>query len=213
MRICSGFASDLRPADFPIHLHPSVSVSPTAHLNAPALDPAPEAQRQPAVVDRSEPRLDLRATLPYLLGRAGTGLADAFNEEMRQYGISLQVWRILASLLWRDRQRITELALNTSIEVSTVSRLVAANVRRGLLTRQRAGDDARSVEIALTDSGRELVQQVVPIFRLYERVALAGIDEADVQTLKRLLVKVYDNIASLGVSQGTRSRPRKSSPV
>ena len=57
------------------------------------------------------------------------------------------------------------------------------------------------------------MQQVVPIFRLYERVALAGIDEADVQTLKRLLVKVYDNIASLGVSQGTRARPRKSSTV
>ena len=188
---------------------------PTAPLNAPvpATDPVPEVQRQPAVVDRSEPRLDLRATLPYLLGRAGTGLADAFNAEMRQYGINLQVWRILASLLWRDRQRITELALNTSIEVSTVSRLVAANVRRGLLTRQRAGDDARSVEIALTDSGRERVQQVVPIFRLYERVALAGIDEADVQTLKRLLVKVYDNIASLGVSPGTRSRPRKSAPA
>ena len=60
---------------------------------------------------------------------------DECETMMRQYGISLQVWRILASLLWRDRQRITELALNTSIEVSTVSRLVAANVRRGLLTR------------------------------------------------------------------------------
>ena len=113
-----------------------------APVPVPATDPVPEVQRQPAVVDRSEPRLDLRATLPYLLGRAGTGLADAFNAEMRQYGINLQVWRILASLLWRDRQRITELALNTSIEVSTVSRLVAANVRGGLLTRQRAGDDA-----------------------------------------------------------------------
>ena len=44
-------------------------------MNAPAPDPAtdpvPEVQRQPAVVDRSEPPLDLRATLPAAVRQYG----------------------------------------------------------------------------------------------------------------------------------------------
>lgn len=142
---------------------------------------------------------DLGASLPYLLNRAGVHIAAAFIDEVGpRFGVTVPLWRILAALLRQDGQRLTELAEHTSIDVSTVSRLVSGAVRRGLVSRHRAEDDARSVAIGLTEAGRALVLQIVPVAQLYERIALSGFDEQEVAQLKDYLNRVYRNVVSLG---------------
>ena len=69
-------------------------------------------------------------------------------------------------------------------------------MRRGLLSRQRGGGDARSVAISLTESGRAIALQLVPIAQLYERIALSGFEEHEVAQLKEWLRRVYRNITS-----------------
>ena len=141
---------------------------------------------------------DLEGALPYLLNRAGVGIGEAFSEELVRFDTTLPMWRVLASLLHRDGQRITGLSAHVSIEVSTLSRLVAGMERRGFLRRSAADDDARAVVVRLTDEGRALAWRIVPLAELYERMALANISAADAALLKRLLAQIYSNIASLG---------------
>ena len=93
---------------------------------------------------------DLARYLPYLINRSGAKLALAFGRELVRFGVTLQEWRVLAALAAHDGQRLSDLATLTSIDVSTLSRLVDRMRRKGLLARARANGDGRAVRLALT---------------------------------------------------------------
>ena len=141
----------------------------------------------------------LDSYLPYLLNRAGARIAAAFNAEMRQIGASLQVWRVLAALRERDGRRMGDLSKTTSIEVSTLTRLVDNMEKDGLVARRRDSGDARAVSLHVTASGRRLTQRIVPIAERYEAVALAGFSAAEAETLKAALRRLYANMDGLKV--------------
>lgn len=140
---------------------------------------------------------DLARYLPYLINRTGAKLALAFAGELARFGVTLQEWRVLAALAAHDGQRLSDLATLTSIDVSTLSRLVDRMRRKGLLARARANGDGRAVRLALTDAGRQRTRAIVPEARRYERLALRGIAPADAQALKRLLVRIYGNLEGI----------------
>jgi hypothetical protein len=75
-------------------------------------------------------RLDLDDYLPYLVNRVGSIMALRFGEDvLAQFGLSIAMWRVLAALSSNGAQRHTDLAGLTSIEVSTLSRIVTRLVR------------------------------------------------------------------------------------
>ncbi|NYT68290.1 MarR family winged helix-turn-helix transcriptional regulator [Pusillimonas noertemannii] len=140
----------------------------------------------------------LEKAVPYLLNRAGVRIGEAFSEELVKFNLTLPMYRVLASLLRIDAQRMTHLAEYTSIDISTLSRLVAGMEKKGLVKREPGRKDKRSVHVMLQEPGRDLVMRLAPLADLYERVALANITAEEVATLKRLLIRIYDNIESLG---------------
>lgn len=149
----------------------------------------------------SEFKLDdyaLEKALPYLLNRAGVRIGDTFSQELVKFKLTLPMYRVLASLLRIDAQRMTHLAEYTSIDISTLSRLIATMEKKGLVKRKQGEEDRRSVHVVLTDAGRDLGMRVAPLADLYERIALANISSDDVAKLKRLLIQIYNNIESLG---------------
>jgi DNA-binding MarR family transcriptional regulator len=139
----------------------------------------------------------LEQYLPYLLNRAGARIAAAFNGEMRQIGASLQVWRVLAALREKDGRRMGDLSKTTSIEVSTLTRLVDNMEKDGLVARRRDVDDARAVSLHVTASGRRLTQRIVPIAERYEAVALEGFTAGEAEVLRKALRRLYDNMDAL----------------
>jgi DNA-binding MarR family transcriptional regulator len=139
----------------------------------------------------------LDSYLPYLLNRAGARIAAAFNAEMRQIGATLQVWRVLAALRERDGQRMGDLSKTTSIEVSTLTRLVDNMEKDGLVTRRRESGDARAILLHVTAVGRRLTRRIVPIAERYETVALEGFTAGEAEVLKTALRRLYDNMDAL----------------
>lgn len=149
--------------------------------------------------------LDLRSYLPYLLNRVGFAVTDAFGEALAVEGLTVPMWRVLAVLLHHGPQRIGELADLTSIEISTLSRLLSTMQRRKFLTRKRARADARVVMVALTDRGRILTEELVPAATELEASLVAGLDPAEVAVLKRTLDKLYANISSRATASTAQS--------
>ncbi len=139
----------------------------------------------------------LDAYLPYLLNRAGTRIATAFGEEMRPLGASLQIWRVLAALREEDGRRMGDLSTTTSIEVSTLTRLVDQMEKKGLVARRRDPGDARVVALFVTASGRRLTHRILPIAERYEQVALEGFGRCEAEALKHALRRLYENMARL----------------
>jgi DNA-binding MarR family transcriptional regulator len=140
---------------------------------------------------------DLGDFLPYLLNRAGARLALGFSRGLKRHGVVLQEWRVLAVLLAHGTQRLLDLAALTSIDRSTLSRLVERMERGGLVARSRTAIDGRETLVTLTPQGRKTTRAILPMARHYESVALEGLSADEAKALKQLLVRVYANLDGL----------------
>ncbi len=139
----------------------------------------------------------LDSYLPYLLNRAGARIAASFSAEVRPLGATLQMWRVLAALRERDGRRMGDLSETTSIEVSTLTRLVDAMEKKGLVARRRDAGDARAVALHVTPAGRRLTRRLLPIAERYERLALDGFSAAETRAVKTALRRLYVNMTAL----------------
>ena len=134
--------------------------------------------------------------LPYLLNRSGVRIGMAFSEEVSSHRITLPMWRIL-SQLWDEEFRCQhELGFLTSTDPATLSRLVRSMEAKGLVSRKRPKENAREVRVMLTTRGRELTKRIIPVALQYEALATEGIPPAQIELVKDLLTRMYDNIAA-----------------
>jgi DNA-binding MarR family transcriptional regulator len=139
----------------------------------------------------------LGSYLPYLLNRAGARIATSFGEEVRPLGATLQIWRVLAALRESDGRRMGDLSATTSIDVSTLTRLVDTMEKKGLVARRRDPADARVVVLHVAPEGRRLTRRLLPIAERYEKVALQGFDAEEAEQLKAALRRLYANMDAL----------------
>jgi DNA-binding MarR family transcriptional regulator len=89
-----------------------------------------------------------------LVAVAARSLAAAGDE------VTLPQYRALVVLAACGPQGTAELAAALAVNPSTVTRLCDRLVRKGLVRRHRQAGDRRSVRIALTGAGRDLVAEV-----------------------------------------------------
>jgi DNA-binding MarR family transcriptional regulator len=158
-------------------------------------------QREPGYcpVAKAPEKLDLGDYLPYLVNRVGTIIADQFGAEaLAPHGLSIAMWRVMAALASNGRQRQIDLAEATSIDASTLSRLVTRLAQLGMVTRTRSASSNREVAIKLSAKGNALVARLIPIARHYEAAAIAGLPAQELAVLKRCLRRVYDNMKRNG---------------
>src|SRR6202795_3840119 len=136
-------------------------------------------------------KLDLGDYLPYLVNRVGTIIAEQFGADaLARHGLSIAEWRVLAVLASNGGQPQIDLADLTSIEASTLSRLVSRLIRVGLVTRTRSANSNREVVVKLSPKGQTLAARLIPIARDYEVAAIAGITAGERPALKPSLRRV-----------------------
>ena len=141
-------------------------------------------------------RLDLANYLPYLVNRLGAALVENFTvSALAQYDLNIDAWRVMAVLANEGAQRQVDLAGMTSIEVSTLSRLITRMVRMGLVTRRRSENSNREVVIELAAKGRGLVKRIIPLAHRLEASAGVGIPASDMAAVKRVLRRMFENMA------------------
>ena len=141
-------------------------------------------------------QLELDNYLPYLLNRVGFALVASYTENaLAEHDLSIDMWRLLAALSNRGESRQVDLAAMTTIDPSTMSRLVTRMERLGLVTRSRSKTSSREVVVALSPKGGALVQRLIPIARALEQTASAGLAAKDMAVVKRALRQMYDNLA------------------
>ena len=142
------------------------------------------------------PHLDLGNYMPYLINRVGFALvANMTADALAPHQLSIAMWRVLAALSNNGEQRQIDLAGMTSIDASTLSRLVTRLVRMGLVSRSRSQRSNREVVVELTPKGRALVQRLIPVAKGLERTAIAGLSGRDLEVVKRALRQMYKNMA------------------
>lgn len=104
-------------------------------------------------------------------------------------GLSLTQLRVLAIL--RDRRlRIGDLAQYLGLEKSTMTGLVARAEKKGLLARQPNAEDARAVDVVITDAGLEVARSLEGAIRDALLPLTARLPERDRRQLRGLLERM-----------------------
>lgn len=149
------------------------------------------------------PRFDFSEFLPYLINRVGWLLVVDFGQNtLARHQLSIAMWRVLAALSGDNGQRQIDLAAGTSIDVSTLSRVVTRLVKMQLVTRTRSATNNREVVVRLNAKGAAILARVIPNAIALERTAIAGVPAKDLAVVRRSLRRMYQNLASSsGVSE------------
>jgi DNA-binding MarR family transcriptional regulator len=142
-------------------------------------------------------RLDLSDYLPYLVNRVGAALVARFTADaLEPHGLSIVMWRVLVTLSQLGPLRQIDLAEQTSIDVSTLSRLVTRLGQKGLVTRARSTNSNREVTVRVTPKTEALMAELIPIARRLERRAIAGLSARELKAAKDALRRIHANLSA-----------------
>ncbi|OEI69505.1 MarR family winged helix-turn-helix transcriptional regulator [Curtobacterium sp. ER1/6] len=120
------------------------------------------------------------------LGELAFRTMGTLTEIAADEGVSLTQLRVLAIL--RDRRvRIGDLAQYLGLERSTMTGLVARASAKGLLARQPNADDARAVDVVLTEPGRRVARRLETAMRIALDPMTGTLDPARRQELRVLI--------------------------
>lgn len=126
--------------------------------------------------------------LLYLLARASHLISAEFYQELRRHGVSVPVWRVLASLVGSPAgETVTGLAEVCLLQQPTMTKLLDRMVRDGLVRRSQDGRDRRVVRIELTPRGEDKALELVMAARQHEAAVMARHPEAEAAQIKDLL--------------------------
>jgi MarR family transcriptional regulator, organic hydroperoxide resistance regulator len=138
--------------------------------------------------------------LLYLLARASHLISAEFHEQIRRRGISVPVWRVLASLVGSTGETVTGLAETCLLQQPTMTKLLDRMVRDELVRRSQDTRDRRVVRVALTARGEMIASELVQAAKQHEAEVLARHPEAEAMAIKNLLRAIVIR----------QSRPRRS---
>jgi DNA-binding MarR family transcriptional regulator len=107
---------------------------------------------------------DGRLTAVGLLFEAAWGLLDRLEPQIGEHGLGRSEFEALLRLSRSPdgRLRMTDLAAQTNLSASGLTRLVDRLQARGLVTRQADATDGRGLLAEVTAAGRALVLDVIP---------------------------------------------------
>jgi len=132
-----------------------------------------------------------------LLGRINRISAQSVTQLERVLepsGVSRSEFDVLCALARGGRPlRASEVTSSTMLSGAATTKLTARLESAGLIERNRLERDARVVLLSLTDDGRELVETQLPVCLDQDRHLLDGVDDADQETLARILRTVSAN--------------------
>jgi MarR family transcriptional regulator, organic hydroperoxide resistance regulator len=139
----------------------------------------------------------LSNSFPYLLNRVGVRMGELFSQRIASFGVTLPMYRVMAALRENGDQRLSDLAVVTTTEISTLSRLIGEMKRKGLVTRSRLEDNGRTVAINLTSKGKSLVEELMPIAVHFEDVAVSNFSEGEISRLKVVFREIYESLGTI----------------
>jgi DNA-binding MarR family transcriptional regulator len=110
--------------------------------------------------------------------------------------ISMDQWIVLGPI-WENEgishKEISEYCLK---DKTSVSRIIDTLEKKNLVVRVPDQLDHRVKRVVLSNKGKELFLQAIPIMELTRDELRDGITEQDIESLRSVLTKIYNNLVS-----------------
>lgn len=134
--------------------------------------------------------------LPHLIARLAYQLNVDLIEKLRREGINVTRWRILAVLAMGDGITINEIIDRAMVQQSALSRALMRMEKENTVRRVLRREDARCVEVYLTDKGRALFNSLNVVVRRREQRLLEGFSPSGIEAAFNLIRRMSRNMRS-----------------
>lgn len=137
------------------------------------------------------PPFDLDQFIPFRLAVIASRLsANLATHYKTRYGISIAEWRVLLNLGYSGDISVRDIEKRVSLDRVKVSRAASKLAAKGYITKTVDAKDRRLLKMTLTNEGRALLKQLIPIAIAYQNeieAALGGQSETLHSALDRLM--------------------------
>jgi DNA-binding MarR family transcriptional regulator len=113
---------------------------------------------------------------------------------LAEHGLHVGQEMVLVELWQDDGLRGGDLADRLGVEPPTITKTLRRLESCGLVQRRTDPEDARSLRVYLTGQGRALEEPILRCWERAEQTVLAGMNDGDCQTFRRLLDRVKSNL-------------------
>jgi MarR family transcriptional regulator, organic hydroperoxide resistance regulator len=134
--------------------------------------------------------------LPHLIARLAYQLNADLIEKLRHEGINVTRWRILAVLAMGDGITINEIIDRAMVQQSALSRALMRMEKENYVRRVLRREDARCVEVYLTEKGRTLFHSLHIVVRRREQRLLDGFSPSGIEAAFNLIRRLSRNMRS-----------------
>lgn len=145
-----------------------------------------------------QPTMPLSQFLPYQLSITSNAVSGRIAQEYRQhFGLSVPEWRVMAVLGDSGPLTQRELTQRTLMDKVAVNRACKVLEERGLAARTPNAQDGRSHHLELTETGKTMHGQIMPLALEMERRVFTGFTAEEMAQFRALLERVRGQVGEV----------------
>lgn len=133
--------------------------------------------------------------LAHLVRDAGRAYKRALQIRLAQHDVPFGHWTFLRILWESDGLTQRELSERAGVMEPTTFAAMKNMESLGYIERRQLPDNKKNMYVHLTPAGRALKKKLIPLAEETNHVSTQGISAADVQTTRRVLLAILQNLA------------------
>lgn len=138
------------------------------------------------------PILTLERYLPYRLATLSNLVSGNIAQTYKdKFALSVTEWRIMAVLGEYPGASADEVSAKIQIEKSIISRNLQKLLSRHLVIREVDEADRRRQNLSLTNTGKDVYRQIIPVSYEYEEVLLKCFNKQERKQFDGLIDRLY----------------------
>lgn len=123
--------------------------------------------------------------------RVAQGLRNKMEQEvLSEYGLSWTAFSMLYDLWIGGSIETKKLAESAGVSKATISNITKTLERKELCFRKTDNRDRRTTLVALTDKGRQVMEDLYPRFHKGEVEIVSGLSQSEQKSMTKLLRRV-----------------------
>lgn len=141
--------------------------------------------------------------ISYVMGRTVQSVKNLVFREFKakNHVITPEQWAVMSYLNNEDGLYQKQIADFLFKDKPTVTRILDLLEKKNLIIRISDDKDRRKFKIYLTQDGKDIVKQLVPIAIEVQNRVRADISDNEIETLKNILNKIYINAHDNNISK------------
>ncbi|EGU34313.1 transcriptional regulator [Vibrio sp. N418] len=133
---------------------------------------------------------DRQSSFGWMINVVAGKAEKMFDAELKKHGLSVALWPTMMCLWEEEGVTQRDIAAKSKVENSTTTRTLDKLENLGLVERRADPHSRRSYRIYLTEQGRSLKEQLLPIPVVVNQTMLSSLNDKEQQQMIALLQKM-----------------------